>query len=100
MKRWADAVRLLEDDNLVWSEEFEAIRKPLARVIDEFDSPEIDAIIDALVPYAEVPERVLIVDSTLSEADAEALRQFVIVDKIAQSSITTRRALRKLFRNL
>jgi hypothetical protein len=57
MKR-DELLRVLRDDNLVWSAEFESIRKPLVKLLEtieqtgshQFDE-QIDAIASGLLDY-------------------------------------------------
>lgn len=93
-----DALRLLKDDNLVWSDDFELIRKHLVQLlvlIDQsgshvFDEP-VDAIISALAnPEPHVPE-------PLEKWVMDSSRTLGVYSQVAGKSKQTAEAIRKLF---
>lgn len=101
MRNLTEAVALLRDENLVWSDDFESIRRPLAELLTrigqtpshQFDEP-VDEIVLALVePLNNVPE-------PLEQWMLDASRQLGIYQQVAGKSETTRNALKKLFKLL
>jgi hypothetical protein len=108
------AIRLLRDDNLVWDEEFEAIRHPLANLLDtatQFEYRHIEDQIDEIVTVLmkEEPTKKgswteedgeLTIPNVLEEWDEQTKRQIYIYQALTEQSIETRKTLKKLFGKL
>jgi hypothetical protein len=108
------AIRILRDDNLVWDEDFEQIRYPLADLLDvatQFEyrhiEDQIDKIVDVLVK--EEPSKraswteedgELTIPSVLEEWDEQTKRQIYIYQSLTEQSKATRQILKKLFGKL
>ena len=94
-----EARALLTDDNLVWSDDFERIREPLARLlayrIDDFGfRVAVNEIADAIV------EADVTAPDPTDECVWDAARQLGIIDQLAQRSKGTADALKRLFSRL
>lgn len=94
----SDALRLLRDKNLVWSDDFEAIREQLIQLlvlIDQsgshvFDEP-LDELISALTsPEPSVPE-------PFEKWVMDSARTLGVYRQVAGKSKQTADAIRKLF---
>lgn len=100
MSNLNEARALLLDNNLVWSEDFERIREPLARVLnwEENDQREerraIFALADAIV------EAEVTAPDPLEQWVWDAARQLGIVHNLAERSSAMAEALKKLFSRL
>jgi hypothetical protein len=108
------AIRLLRDDNLVWDEDFEAIRQPLANLLDtatQFEYRHIEDQIDAIVSVLmkEEPSKKarwteedgeLTIPDVLEEWDEQTKRQIYIYQALTEQSKATRQTLKKLFGKL
>lgn len=93
MSNFKEARALLNDDNLVWSEDFERIRKPLSSLLDG-NLHALDDIADAIV------EADITAPDPLEQWVWDAARQLKIYDDLTQRSAAMAGALKKLFGRL
>jgi hypothetical protein len=100
----AEAIALLDDKHLVWSEDFETIRLPLSDLLErlrqsestEFDD-ELETLLHALlqIDYTDA----VATDPLLQWLDS-ASRQLEIVEYAASRSERTAAAIKRLFRSI
>jgi len=93
MSNIKEARALLNDDNLVWSEDFERIRKPLSSLLDG-NLHALNDIADAIV------EADITAPDPLEQWVWDAARQLKIYDDLTQRSVAMAGALKKLFGRL
>lgn len=99
-----EAIALLDDKHLVWSDDFESIRLPLSDLLErlrlseskEFDD-EIDTLLHALLQIEYTDE---IANEPLLQWLDSASRQLEIVEYTASRSERTAAALKRLFRSI
>ncbi len=98
--RITDALRLLQDEDLIWSDDFEAIRKPLAallRVIEQLPTHQLDDAVEQLLdgllaePMGYTPD--------LDAVATDTLRQVQLYDALV-STDRTANAIKRLFKLL
>jgi hypothetical protein len=107
------AIKLLKDDNLVWSNDFNQIRKPLAELLDvatqwEYHHIEsqLDTLLDSLLSEKKLgndwteEDGNLIIENPIDEFQDSARQQLYIIEALAKNSKSMNKALNKLFRNL
>lgn len=95
---FTEALRLLKDENLVWSDEFEEIRRPLADLlvrIEQSGSHQFDDLVDELVKAIAEPE--LSVPEPLERWVIDSARTLGVYQAVAGRSKQTADAVRKLF---
>jgi hypothetical protein len=93
-----DALRLLKDDNLVWSDDFESIRKHLVQLlvlIDQSGSHLFDEPVDGIIAALSSPE--LTVPEPLEKWVMDSSRTLGVYSQVAGKSKQTADAIRKLF---
>lgn len=99
-----EAVALLDDDGLVWSDDFESVRLPLADLLEklrqtpshQFDD-EIETLVFALL-QADITG--ITAPDPLQEWVESATRQLGIVEVTASRSQRTADAIKRLFGSL
>lgn len=96
------AIALLQDDTLVWSEDFESIRKPLGSLLEKIRKlpthqmdDELDELI-AIINCDHVPPYRDPMESWMNEA----ARQLGFFQMTANRSQRTAEAIRRMFRSL
>lgn len=97
------ALKLLRDDNLVWADEFEAIRHPLADLLDhvgQLPTHQFDEFVDELVIslLSEHPHSTHV--STTDPVERwmdDATRQLGIIEEVASRSERSKLAIQRMF---
>lgn len=103
MSKIKQAIALLQDQNLIWSDDFETIREPLADYLIDLNTHgdgadiALEPLLDKLL-QTEVTEAGY--DDPLMEWIESATRQLGIVEYTASRSERMAAALKKLFRSL
>ena len=95
-----DALKLLRDDNLVWSEEFDAIRKPLADLLERISqspSHQFDAQVDAILQALTTDQHI---SDPMEAWLIDAARQLGYLEDISSRSDNFKNAIKRLFRAL
>lgn len=94
-----EALKLLKDDHLVWSEDFESVREPLAKLltlIDQSPTHQFDDAVDEIVRNLSAPSK----PDGFEGWFVDAQRQLGVYEKVASTSEQTRAALKKMFKAL
>jgi hypothetical protein len=95
-----ESIAFLNDDSLIWSDDFETIRKSLAALLQDLDthcwqSHELESFVDALL-QTEITQ--IDLEDPLMQWIDSASRQLGIVEYTASKSERMTAALKRLFR--
>ena len=101
-KDLVSTINLLKDQSLVWSEDMEVMRRPIAALLakieqtgtHQFDD-ELEKICDAMLNVANTPVQI---PDAMEAWVQSGFRQFGIYEAMGVASPTFREAIRKLFR--
>lgn len=97
----SEAINFLSDDDLVWSDDFETIRKPLANLLmslGEYETtPEVEGLLDALLE-SEITS--IHPEDPMVPWMEEIQRQLGIVEYTASRSERMAAAIKRLFREI
>lgn len=103
MSALKEAVALLRDEHLVWSEDMEVIRRPLADLLEKIGHhpmsdfhEQVDDLLFPLLGY----ERTSAPRDPLEAWMNDAQRHLTLLDGMAEQSPSFKEALKKLFRAL
>ena len=98
-----DTIKLLKDDNLVWSGDFEIVRKPLAKMlekIEQIDTHQFDDEIFEICSSLDAGPSLDGPDDPLESWIVDSARQLGIYEYSATKSRSMAQALKKLFNQL
>jgi len=98
-----DAIKLLKDENLVWSNDFELVRLPLAKVfekIEQIDTHQFDNEVFEICSALDSGPSTDGPDDPLESWIVDSARELGIYEYSATKSRSMAKALKKLFNQL